>query len=74
MIDKTYRGVWFDSKELPPPKKGCYLTWLISDNHEEKYLETTIWNGSFWELTRYGKIRGYKVKYWTHLLPYPSEL
>ena len=53
MINKTYRGIWIDSNEIQPSKKGTYLTWV--ENSRNRKLERTYWNGSFWELSRYGK-------------------
>ena len=72
MINKTYRGIWLDSNEIQPSKRGTYLTWV--ENSRNRKLERTYWNGSFWELSRYGKACGYHITYWTKELPYPEEI
>ena len=71
-VYKVYRGIWLDANEIQPSKKGWYLTWV--ENTHNIQLERTYWDGLFWELTRYGKARGYKVTYWTKELPYPEEM
>ena len=61
LLNKVYRGIWLDTNEIQPSKKGWYLTWV--ENLHNRQLERTYYDGSFWELTRYGKARGYKITY-----------